>query len=94
MTDSIGFGQSDDYIWLDTPEVDFYFGYEVTEDDEWCFEAKRKDGMKVTIKRSELENICKALENSYDELYGYLAVGMSVYYERIKVMGDISSDSE
>lgn len=43
------FGLSDDYAILATENASFYYGYEETDGDEWCFVAKIK-GLHEEIK--------------------------------------------
>lgn len=45
---------SDDYAGLECSTAKFYYGYEVTENDEWCFTAKIDGIKKIKIPFSEL----------------------------------------
>lgn len=46
-------GISDDYAVLKAKNARFYYGYECTADDEWCFEAKF-NGQSIIIPQSKL----------------------------------------
>lgn len=45
---------SDDYAGLECDEAKFYYGYEETENDEWCFTAKINGIEKIKIPFSQL----------------------------------------
>jgi hypothetical protein len=44
-----------DYAGIQTKTISFYYGYEVTdENDEWCFHAKTKSGKEIKLPFSRL----------------------------------------
>lgn len=68
---------NDDYTALDVKidgkrALEFYFGYEVEEDDEWCFTASENGKEVMRIKASELSS-------NNEEIVRYLLIGIGKY---------------
>lgn len=48
---------SDDYAGLEANGIRFYYGYEVTLEDEWCFEMSKDGKVLATIPASKLGKV-------------------------------------
>ena len=68
------YGYSDDCIVMDAGGRRFYYGYEETKDNEWCFVVSRDGTEKFRAKTSELDS-----RDSFDVVENFLA-GMVAYF--------------
>jgi hypothetical protein len=78
-------GISDDYAVLDNEQYKFYYGYEETANDEWCFTARdaRDNGELCRYTTSYLlKNAPKLKDYDESETFIFLSVGMLLFFKR------------
>ncbi len=69
---------SDDYAGLVSGALKFYYGYEVEEDDEWCFVVKNHGDEVFRAKRSVIELSVKN-DDQLDSVNDYLIAGIGMW---------------
>lgn len=72
---------SDDYAGLDTDNIKFYYGYEVTnpkDPDEWCFQVKIKGEVVYTAGTKKIE---KSVDDNHqlNDVRDYLIAGIGMW---------------
>ncbi len=72
------FYYSSDYAGIEATNASFYYGYEETKNDEWCFVAEFND-TKITIPFSELE-----AKNEY-EVVDCLMAGIAYILSKYRI---------
>lgn len=78
---------SDDYAGLSLGNLHFYYGYEVTEDDEWCFTVTKGDRELFKMPMSKLHP-------EKDEVpFWYLVAGIG-HYLRDKLSGNTPKEGK
>ena len=71
---------SDDYAGLDSGNLKFYYGYEVTDltnNEMWCFQVK-KDGLEIyRATQKEIQN--KVRDRQLNDVRDYLIAGIGMW---------------
>ena len=75
---------SSDYATIEIGEIVFYYGYEVTEEEVWCFIAKKKDKVLFVINRMDIFKNSNLKKDSSPEMF--LLVGIGLYYEKMSTL--------
>lgn len=70
-SDNIASGSSDDYAYMKVGDLDFYYGYERTDDEgRWCFTATRGHAEVVRVPYTELGFGASEFDVDRNLLYG------------------------
>ncbi len=67
---------SDDYAGLESGRYSFYYGYEVTDGDEWCFIVKEKGNV---VFKQTTSQINKSVNSDLDRPNDYLLAGIGIW---------------
>lgn len=75
---------SDDYAGLYSGKYQFYYGYEVTlndedDDSEWCFQVKENGREIYKTPQSEIDKITKNCSGNIDSPKDYLLAGIGIW---------------
>ena len=77
MTDKVEAYGSDDYAVLRLNDIVFYYGYEYTKGDEWCFVVHTNDVNILIMSESELRDVVDI--NIPESVEEYLLIGIGIF---------------
>lgn len=74
---------SDDYAGLKAGDLDFYYGYEVEEKGEWCFQVKKGEVVLVTLTTSEIQSVSDPFQ--LDDPKDFLLAGIGMFLAKVSL---------